>query len=418
MNKFDGRKTLNIIISVLAALLIWIYVGNVDDSEITARAKDVPIVYTGEEGALANRGLMLVSGSVDSVDLKLRAKRNVLYHLDTRDVKAVVDLSGITSTGTYTLYYNLEFPNNVQKSRITTESASVYSVSVTIGELYKKTVDLKYEVNGEVASGYLAQPIKTEVDTLDIHGQQADVIRVSYAKVVYDLENASASVNEMVDFKFYDSANRPIEGVKIYANHDQVPLSIPVYKIKDVPLKADVLEVKGLRAEDVVVTVQPQQLAVAGESYLVEDLDELVVSEIDLAAIGGGVNKTVRLQLPQGLISVGGVREVTVSITVKSGIGSKPIETSAFSTVNVPEGMGAQVLSEVLPVTLRGKIAALESADPEKIVVTADLSGISMPGTYSVPAVVNYIGEEDLGVLGSYELDVQLWKLEETEENP
>lgn len=418
MNKFDSRKTLNIVLSVLAALLIWIYVGNVDDSEITARAKDVPIVYAGEEGALANRGLMLVSGSVDTVDLKLRAKRNILYHLDTKDLKAVVDLSGITATGTYTLYYNLDFPNNVQKSRVTVDSASVYSVNVTIGELYKKTVDLKYEVDGEVAPGYLAQPIKTEVDTLDIHGQQSDVIRVSYAKVSYDLEGAAASVNEMVNFAFYDSANRLIEGVKIYANHDQVPLSIPVYKIRTTALKASVKDVAGLRAEDVVVTVQPQQLKIAGESYLVDDMEELTVTEVDLAAIGGGVSKTVRLQLPQGVISVDGVREVTVSITVQSGIASKTIETMTFSTVNVPEGMGAEVLSEVVPVTLRGKIPALESADPGKIVVTADLAGISVPGTYSVPAVVTYIGEEDLGVLGSYELDVQLWSLEETDPNP
>lgn len=399
---------MNITLSILAALLIWVYAGNVDDSEITVRANDVPVVYVGEDGALANRGLMLVSGSVDTVDLKLKAKRNVLYQLDTRDVKVVVDLSNITAVGTYTLTYSPEYPSNVQKSRVSVDSASVYSVSVTIGELYKKTVDLKCELSGSVPSGYLAQEPTLGTTTLDIHGQQADVIRVSYAKVHYDLDGVKASVNEMVDFTFYDSADRPIEDAKIYANHDQVSLSIPVYLIKTVDLTAGVKEVAGLRAEDVVITVQPAQLDIAGESYLVQELTELAVTEVNLADIGGGVSKTIRLQLPDGIISVDGVREVTVSITVASGVASREFAVTAFSTENVPEGMSAAVLSETLRVQLRGRTAALDSMEPDKLVVKADLSGLSAAGTYSVPATVSYEGDEDLGVLGSYELEVQL----------
>lgn len=411
MKQFDSRRAMNIALSILAALVIWVYVGNVDDSEITARANDVPVVYTGEDSVLADRGLMLISGSVDTVDLKLKAKRNVLYQLDTRDVKVVVDLSNINAVGVYTLSYSPEYPSNVQKSRISVDSASVYTVTVTIGELYKKTVDLKYEISGDAAEGYLAQSPVTEVTTLDIHGQQADVIRVSYAKVSYDLSGAKASVNEMADFTFYDSANRPIEDVKIYANHKQVPLSIPVYQVKEVDLTATVKEVAGLRADDVGISVQPQTLCIAGESYLVEELTELAVAEIDLADIGGGVNRTIRLQLPQGIISVDDVREVTVSITLSSGVGSRGYEVTEFSLENVPEGMEAVVRNESLRVLLRGRTAALDSASAEKIMVSADISAINGSGTYSVPAAVSYAGDEDLGVIGSYELSVELRRL-------
>lgn len=413
MKQFDSRRAMNIAMSILAALLIWVYVSNVDDSEITVRARDVPVTYAGEDSVLADRGLMLLSGSVETVDLKLKAKRNVLYHLDTDDVKVVVDLSNITAVGTYTLSYSPEYPSNVQKSRITVDSASVYAVNVTIGELYKKTVDLKYEISGDAAAGYLAQTPVTEVTSLDIHGQQADVIRVSYAKVSYDLSGARASVNEMADFTFYDSANRPIEGVKIYANHKQVPLSIPVYEVKEVALTAAVKEVAGLRTEDVVATVQPQTMKIAGESYLMQSLDELVVTEIDLAAIGSGVNRTIRLQLPDGVISVDDVREVTVSITLSNSVSTRSYEVTQFSTVNVPEGMEALILNGSLRVTLRGRLAALESVAADRIVVTADLSGIAERGTYSVPVMVGYAGDEDVGVLGSYELSVELRRLED-----
>ena len=117
------------------------------------------------------------------------------------------------------------------------------------------------------------------MDSLNIHGEQKDVIRVSYAKVSYDVDGLDASVNEMVSYQFYDSADRPIEGVKIYANYDELPLSIPIYQVKEIALKVNLLEAPGLRAEDVVATVLPQTLTVAGERYLVQDLSELLVAE-------------------------------------------------------------------------------------------------------------------------------------------
>ncbi|MGM9661589.1 MAG: YbbR-like domain-containing protein [Oscillospiraceae bacterium] len=414
MKKLDGRKAVKVALSILVAVCIWLYVGSVDSTEIIARAKDVPVVFIGEEGTLANRGLMVVESSAETVDLKLRARRNVLYDLDTRDLRIIVDLRDITETGSYSLGYTVEYPSNVQKSQITIDSASAYAINVTIGELYKKTVDLKYDITGTVPEGYLLQEPVTTVETLEIHGQQEDVIRVSYAKVSYDVSGCTASVNEMVDFQFYDSANQPLEGVTIYADQAKVPLNIPIYKQKEISLKASLIEVAGLRAGDVVATVLPQRLLIAGESYVVEDLEELLVAEIDLGEISGSVNKTFPLQLPDGVISVDGVTEVTVNITLKSSIDTREFTTSNFSTEHVPDGMTATVLGESLTVTLRGKNLALDKADAADILVIADVAGISAPGRYSVTAVVRYEGEEDLGVIGSYQVTVELRDQEET----
>ena len=420
MNRTNSEKAIKIALSIILAAMLWLYVGSVDSTEITVRAKSVPVVFVGEDDVLADRGLMLVSSSVDTVDLKLRARRNILYALDTRDLSVLVDLKEINSTGNYALTYSVDYPANVQKSKITVESASCYSVNVIIGELFKKTVDVKYEVTGEVKQGYtLREPIIT-VDSLNIHGEQRDVIRVSYAKVNYDVEGLDASVNEMVSYQFYDSADRLIEGVKIYANHDELPLSIPIYQVKQIPLKVRLHEAPGLREADVVATVLPQTMKVAGERYLMQDLEELLVAEYDLAEILSSGNKSIMLKLPDGVISLDGKREVTVSITIKSGIDTARFETTNLTAKNVPEGMEAIISLESMNVMLRGKIDALENCDVAKIVVEADLSGIMVPGHYSVPAVVRYEGDGDLGALGSYQVEVDLVEevLSETPEQP
>lgn len=417
MNRTKREKAIRITLSVILAVTLWLYVGSVDTSEITVRAKDVPVYFVGEDDVLADRGLMLVNASVDTVDLKLRARRSVLYALDTRDLSVEVNLKDINNTGSYAMSYTVNYPANVQKNKITVDSASCYSVNVTIGELFKKTVDVKYDVTGEVKSGYtLRDPIIT-VDSLNIHGEQKDVIRVSYAKVSYDVAGLDASVNEMVNYQFYDSADRPIEGVKIYANYDELPLSIPIYQIKEIALKVNLLEAPGLRMEDVVATVLPQTLRVAGERYLVHDFNELLVAEYDLGEILSSSNRAVTLKLPDGVISLDGKREVTVSITLKNGIESARFETTNLITENAPEGMSAIITTERMNVMLRGKIDAVANCDVEKIVVVADLTGITGAGHYSVPAQVRYEGEGDLGALGSYQVEVDIVELTENPEN-
>ena len=412
MNRTKREKAIKITLSVILAVALWLYVGSVDTSEITVRAKDVPVYFVGEDDVLADRGLMLVDASVDTVDLKLRARRSVLYALDTRDLSVQVDLKELTSTGNFALSYSVNYPANVQKNKITVDSASCYSVNVTIGELFKKTVDVKYNITGEVKHGYTLRDPIISVDSLNIHGEQRDVIRVSYAMVNYDVEGLDASVNEMVSYQFYDSADRPIEGVQIYANYDELPLSIPIYQIKEIDLKVNLLEAPGLRAEDVVATVLPQTMKVAGERYLVQDFNELLVAEYDLGEILGSGNRTVTLKLPDGVISLDGKREATVSITLKNGIESAGFETTRLITENVPEGMSASITTDILYVTLRGKAEAVETCDAEKIVVVADLTGITGAGHYSVPALVRYEGEEDLGALGSYQVEVDIVELE------
>lgn len=404
----NGRKAIKIGLSVLIAISIWLYVGYVDPTDATLKVKDVPVEYVGET-VLATRGLMLVSSSSDTVDLKLKAKKNLYWNFDTSEMSVQVDLGEITEPGVYTLNYTVGYPNNIQKSKVIVDDASVYSITVTIGELYKKTIDLKYKFTGSLDDGYVMQDPKISVTTLNIHGQQEDVMRVSYALVEFDLTGLTSTANEMVSYKYYDSGNNPLEGITIYANEDKVPLTVPIYLQKEVRLTADVAAAAGLRKEDVAVVLSPQKLLIAGEYYVVSELEQINVGSIDLAdVISNSLSRTIKLKLPEGVVSVDGISEVTVNVTLK-GACVRDIAVTDFKVENVAEGLEAAVTDESVPVTLRGKSSLLD--DPslaQKLSLTVDLSEVTAPGDYTVPAVVHYSGDSDLGILGSYTVQVHV----------
>lgn len=405
MRKINGKKTVRIAVSILVALGIWIYVGIIDPVEMQVRAKNVPVVFVGGDTVLADKGLMVVESSADEVDLTLKAQRRVFWDLDTDALRLLVDLREIEDVGSYTMSYTVDYPDNVQKNKISIDHASVYSVTVNIGELFKKTVDVQYEITGTVPDGYIMQNAETGISSLNIHGQQEDVMRVSYAKISFDVTGHTSSVNEMLVPQYYDSGNRLLEDVTIYANKKTLPVTIPIYMMKDIGLTAELVDGAGIRAEDVTLTIKPDTVKVAGEYYLMENMKEYCVGSIDLSGITAGVSEHVELNLPGGIIVLDGTESVLVSIALK-GVTTQEFTVSRFTAVNVPEGFSAEFATASVNVLLRGRTADLDAVSVNDIQVSADLSHIESAGTHTVPAIVRYTGSADIGVMGSYELEV------------
>ena len=61
MNNIRNTKTFRVILSILVALIIWLYVENIDPSIIPLQVRDIPVEFIGEDDILEERGLMVSS---------------------------------------------------------------------------------------------------------------------------------------------------------------------------------------------------------------------------------------------------------------------------------------------------------------------------------------------------------------------
>ena len=59
-----SKKAIRIAISVLIALVFWFYVDEVKEVNVTTTVHDIPVEFSGEDTALADNGLMLLSGGM------------------------------------------------------------------------------------------------------------------------------------------------------------------------------------------------------------------------------------------------------------------------------------------------------------------------------------------------------------------
>ena len=405
LDQDKSRKIIQIICSILVAIAIWIYVDEEKTINVKTRVSDLPVEFAGEDTTLADKNLMLLSGYDTTVDLVLKGPRKVLWKLNKDEIRIVADTAPVQDIGTQTLEYDVVFPDNVQRNQIQVESASIYAITVTVGELYTKEVPIECEVIGEVASGFVAETMVLDPAVLVLRAQRDELLNVSYAKIQVNIAGMKETLIRTVEYQLYDYNNIPIENDNIRAATRLIQVTMPVKTVKEVPLLLNFVEAVGSTLQQVEYTIDPSVVRLKGDQAILNSIDSIVLDTIYLQDLEETQTLRYRISVPDGTEVVGEITEITVTVTVR-GVSERRVTTANFVCSNVPQGFNVAVTTESLSVTLRGLTEEIGALTGEDLLITADLSSITEAGTYTVPVGIQVNGYQNVGIKGSYQVIV------------
>ena len=112
-NNMDWLKKHDVfskILAVLIALVLWLYVAGANDFEENLKIKNISPYFVGIEELAASKNLMIVGEY--NVDVEVSGSRNDILFLNEADIRAEVDLSMVSSAGTYELPYTVTLPSS------------------------------------------------------------------------------------------------------------------------------------------------------------------------------------------------------------------------------------------------------------------------------------------------------------------
>ncbi len=404
--KSKRRKVFYILLSVLIASMVWFYVNN--SEEVRINVHSVPVEFLNEDTTLADKGLMLVNGEEDvTVDLQLKVPRRLMFNFDTSQIRLVSDLSSVTYAGKQSVTFNILFPSSISTRDVSVESPTVRTVQVEIGELQKRNIEIRYKVIGNVAEGYIAGAVQLNPAELQIRGQQADIMQVSYAQVMLNIENATSTVVELLDYQLYDYTDQPITNKNIHPTSEQIQVTMPVMTVKDVPLKINFVETAGSRLESFNWSLSHDSITLSGDASQIASIDEIELGTLALEDLRADEVFDYDIPIPEGVNNLSGITSVTLTIGA-SNVETREVEATSFSYENFNGSGEVTIVTSSLPVTLRGTAADLAVISDRQVRVIADLSDIAADsGSYTVPARIVVDGY-DIGAVGSYEVTVRI----------
>jgi len=414
--KKNPQKILYILLSVLIAVGIWFYVDEVNARIVEQEVTEIPIEYL-REGVLADRGLMLLDDSTSTtVDLTLEGTRRLVTQLDRDKIRVTADLSSVTSSGTQSIELNVSYAEWKFNNAIEIKKRSISRAVVNISELSSKEVNVRCELVGNIAEGFSAGQIRLSQDTIEIRGQEKDIEPVSYAKVTLNIgKDAEETVSKTLTCHFYDENDRLLSEDKILLSIAQIEATLPIYVTKDLALAVAFKEAPGADVNNLQYTISPSSITVSGESSKLKNVNMIVLGEFDLLDLVGkdAASHSYSILIPEGCQNLSGVTRATLEVGFKDMAVTR-VETSLFQYLNEPEGKTVTILSDSIPVKIFGKTETVAGITPDDIALIIDLDGYNgAAGTYTVPAYVDIIADGDIGVSGTYEVQVKI-----TEETP
>lgn len=401
-------KFLTALLAGLIAVCLWAYVITAERPESENTFYNVPVVLDGE-AVLQDRGMMITSDADMTVTLKLSGKRSDLNKLKSSDIAAVVDLSRITEAGQKKVHYDVSIPGD---STIEVVSRQPDTLTLTVMEWATKEIPVELVYDGRVSEGYYVdkQSASLDYEAVTVTGPKEIINQIEKAKITLNLENRIETISEELRYALCDAEGNPIEDVSsVTTDHGEIRVTVSIQQLKEVRMTYSVVAGGGLTAEDVRVTADYETVTVAGSTAALVDLDEINLGTVDLGQLTESTELVMAIKLPEGVSNQSGYTVVRLQVELPE-LETRTYSVSKFRTVNVPQGLTAQIYTQLLEVKIRGRGPVLDRLKPEHITAVVDLSG-EEAGMFSLPVEFELEGfgtVENIGAIEKYSVTGKL----------
>ena len=231
------------ILSVLAAIILWLYVFQAVEYEKTFSGIPIEI----EENFDVNSGLGIVSNHSMTVDVTLSGTKSIIDKISAEDIRAYVDMNNVTEADIYNRSIELETPSSVDVVNMSVENLRL-EVDRTISELVEDiSVNTVYSIQSPLELGEIAilDVHGNSIDEFTITGPETDLTAVNNVVIDVDLGSVRNSVDLKVksenSVKLFDVFGNSIDTRYIQIDPAVVYIHVPVYKTKQVSIVPDLI---------------------------------------------------------------------------------------------------------------------------------------------------------------------------------
>ncbi len=408
---FKGRKIITLLVSLLAAALLWLYVITTIAPEINVRIPNIPVTVDGSV-VLEERGLLVTDVATDSISLELNTSRANLSKLSASNIRISADVSKIREAGDYDLSYTVTFPDTVKSNDVDILRKSSNTVRVTVTKSVTKAIPIELNWSGSVKDGLLFESKEILIDPVEVvvEGPDFEVEQVASAVVSYDVSDLEQTELVTLPVRILDDRGNEMSFSEFTTvSVSEASVTLPVVSTKVLTLKVRLNSGGGIMEDNAEVEIDPPTIRVKGAAEVLNELDdELELGSIELSEIAEEAEYPFSITLQKGVTNMSGETEATVKVRIKD-VQTDTISVSDIRLINAPEGYDTEVTNRVVQITIRGTINAITALKSDKsngIYVEVDAEGYTGTGQYGLTGRVVNDKYSMIGIVGAPEVNI------------
>ena len=294
------------------------------------------------------------------------------------NITVKADLSKIYEPGTrLQLDYTVSFPGNLANNAFVIESKNPGYLYVTVERRVTREVPVEVQWTGSAPEGYMSDRENSTLDytTVTATGPESVMEQIEKAVISVDLTDQRESISQSFRYTLCNGDGEPVDAQLVTTNVEEIQLDVRIQKVKDITLTYGIVDGGGATAANAKVTLSAESVRVCGSEMAVDALgDELVVGTINLAELTKSGSLVFPVVLPDGITNLTGVTEVTAAVQL-SGLATREFTLEHITSVNIPEGMTVELITEKLTVVVRGPTELMNKLTAEDIVASVNFEG-------------------------------------------
>lgn len=275
------------IASLTVAFALWLLVINVDDPVDDKTLQNVQVTFLNAE-ILEEKGMVYeVLENTDIVrSVSLDAPRSVRDTITSADIVAEADFNDLTVTNTVVIKFSCpKYSNQVQNI-----SGNIENVKLNIENESRKWIDIKYNVIGEVANGYLLNTVSLEQNRLEVRGPESIIESIQTAYVDVNVAGITNDISTNVEINLSNANGEIISSASVEKNMQNVSVTVDIHSTKEIP-------------------IEYLYSGVPADGYLVTGVVEGSPSTVVIAGSNSALNGVSKITIPEEVINISGVTE-------------------------------------------------------------------------------------------------------------
>ena len=369
MVKKDRQQIMAMVLSLLAAFIMWVYITNSENPQKSKTIYNIQVSLVNQD-SIQQSGLALLPDQTFAISIKITGGANEVNSITASDFTASADMNTDLVSGENKIYVTLQqVPKNV---KIDMDEEELF-ITVKLDGLKEKQVPVSLDIKGNPSSGFenAGNSVKPASVLVSGPAKYVDVVEVVTGKV--DISGASDDVSGSTLLKALDSNGKEVSNITVSPQYADTTVSIKASKTVNVSVRTI-----GSASDDVSITsiiASPETITIIGDKDVISKITKIETQAIDVSKISQTQYVETNLNLPDGVTVLNNATGIKVTFNVEDII--EKVFTVDLTANNKSESMNYEYSSASIQVTVRGKKSIISGIAAGDITAAIDVKDMT-----------------------------------------
>ena len=315
INKLKNNSKIKII-SLLSAMVLWMYVMAIVDPEETKLFENIPVTITNKN-ELNERDLVIYPEPELTTNIYVTGKLSNLKKVTKDDINVYGQINN-------PLEGNNEIYLKVSTSQRVNYDFKNPVMIVNLEKIISEDKSIKVDITGSGKNNVDNIMLQDNIDKVSVSGPRSLVNKVKRVVGTVKVNGELNDFSQSIKLEPVDANGKVVEGIEL--EKDSVNVNITLLTQKTVPIT---LKLSDNSESGVNYTMSQNTVTIKGKKDIVDSINDIETQPVKLSEILPGTSKDIYLQVPSGITIE------TKYITIKKNSEENAVAEYTYTAENI-----------------------------------------------------------------------------------